>query len=217
MTPAQAYSTVRLQLNEATAAFWSNAEIYGYLWEGECLLAGKLGLFQAITAHTTVTGTSAYTCPDNWLRISRITYDGKKLKKGDFTERDYLDGTNYGSTPQSGKPQMYTEWAESVYTFPVPDDAKTLEFFGLKAPAEVVSGASSFSIKDQSLQQMLPDYAIWKASLKDGDTGRADRHKQAWEQNVLRAETIWVDKKAEDRTYAIKDEDDYPGGFLGMD
>lgn len=217
MTPAQALYTVRSQLNETTAAFWTDAEIYGYLWEGECVLAGKLGLFQVASAHTTVTATSVYTCPDSWLRISRLTYDGKKLKKGDFTDRDYLDGTNYGSTPQSGQPVMYTEWGQSVYLFPVPDQAKTLGFFGLKAPAQIVTASTVFSIKDESLQQMIPDYALWKSTLKDGDAGRADRYERAWNANVLRAESMWVDHKAEDRIYAVKDEDEYPGGSLGMD
>jgi hypothetical protein len=217
MTPAQGLLTIRQQLNETTAAFWSDAEIYGYMWEAECLLAGKLGLNQAVTAHTTITDASAYTCPDSWNRISRLTYDGKKLKRGDFTDRDYLDGTNYGSTPQSGKPQMYTEWGNNVYLFPVPDTAVGLNFFGLKSPPQIVTASTLFSIREEAIQQMIPDYAIWKASLKDGDAGRADRHKQAWEINILRAESMWVDKKGEDRIYAVKDEDEYPGGSLGMD
>lgn len=216
MTPAQALTRVRQQINETTSAFWTDAEIYGYMWEAECILAGKLGLFQAISAHTTVTGTSAYTCPDSMLRVSRVTYDGKKLKKADFTERDYLDGTNYGSTPQAGKPVMYTEWAQSVYLFPVPDDAKTLNFYYLKAPSEITA-AAAFSVKDESLQQMIPDYGVWKCSMKDGDMNRGDRHLNAWDANVKRAESIWVDHKMEDRIMGVKDEDQFSGGILGME
>jgi hypothetical protein len=44
MTPAQALTRVRTQINETTAAFWTDAEIYGYMWEAECILAGNLGL-----------------------------------------------------------------------------------------------------------------------------------------------------------------------------
>lgn len=216
MTPAQALARCRQQINETTAAFWSDAEIYGYMWEAESILAGKLGLFQAISAHTTVTGTSAYTCPDSMLRLSRITYDGKKLKKADFTERDYLDGTNYGSTPSSGKPQIYTEWGQSVYLLPVPDAAATLNFFYLKAPSEITASAS-FSVKDETLQQMIPDYCVWKCSMKDGELTRADRHQNAWEKNVLRAESMWIDHKMEDRILSVKDEDQFSGGELGMD
>lgn len=217
MTPAQALASVRGQLNETTAAFWSDAEIYRYLWEGECLLAGKIGNIQAITAHTTITDTSVYTCPDSYLRLSRVTYDGKKLKRIDFTERDYLAGQNYGSTVQTGKPVAYSEWAQNVYLFPVPDAAAGLNVYFLKAPSQIVTASVSFSIQDESIQQMIPDYAVWKAAMKDGDTDRADRHKQIWEQNVLRAESMWVDKKGEDRIYAVKDEDQHAGGELGMD
>lgn len=216
MTPAQALTRTRLSLNETTAAFWTDAEIYSYMWEAECILAGKLGLFQATTAHTTVTGTSAYTFPDSMLRLSRLTYDGKKLKKADFTERDYLDGTDYGSTPQSGKPEIYTEWAQQAYLFPVPDAAATLRWFFLKAPAEITA-AAAFSVKDEALQQMIPDYCVYKCSLKDGELNRADRHQRAWEANVLRAESMWQDRKMEDRILHVKDEDEYAGGNLGMD
>lgn len=216
MTPAQALTRVRQSLNETTAAFWSDAEVYSYMWEAECILASKLGLFQATTAHTTVTDTSAYTFPDSTLRMERLTYDGKKLKKADFTERDYLDGTDYGSTLQSGKPEIYIEWAEQVFLFPVPDDAKTLRFFFLKAPTEITA-AGAFSVKDESLQQMIPDYCIWKCSLKDQEMARADRHQQAWEANVLRAESIWSDRKTADRILSVKDEDEHAGGNLGMD
>lgn len=216
MTPAQALTRVRTQLNETTAAFWTDAEVLGYMWEAECILAGKLGLFQAVTAHTTVTDTSAYTFPDSMLRLSRLTYDGKKLKKADFTERDYLDGTNYGSTLQSGKPEIYVEWGQQAYLYPVPDAAATLRWFFLKAPSEITA-AAAFSVKDESLQQMIPDYCVWKCSLKDGELNRADRHKQAWEANVLRAESMWADKKGEDRIYHVQDEDEHAGGALGMD
>lgn len=216
MTPAQALTRVRQSLNETTAAFWSDAEIYGYMWEAESILAGKLGLFQAVTAHTTVTDTSAYTFPDSLIRVSRLTYDGKKLKKVDFTERDYLDGTNYGSTPQTGQPEVYAEWGQSVYLLPVPQSAATLQWWFLKAPVEITA-AGAFSVKDETLQQMIPDYCVYRASMKDGEVNRADRYKNAWETNVLRAESMWVDKKAEDRIYAVKDEDEHAGGVLGMD
>jgi hypothetical protein len=216
MTPAQALTRTRLQLNETTAAFWTDAEICGYMWEAECILAGKLGLFQAVTAHTTVTGTSAYTFPDSLIRVSRLTYDGKKLKKIDFTERDYLDGTNYGSTRQTGQPEAYAEWGQSVYLQPVPQSAAALQWFFLKAPAEITA-AGAFSIKDETLQQMIPDYCVYKASMKDGELNRADRHYRAWEANVLRAESMWMDKKGEDRVYHVRDEDEFAGGVLGID
>lgn len=217
MTPAQALTRTRTQLGETTAAFWSDAEIYGYLWEAECILTGKLGLNQATSSHTTVTGTSTYTFPDSLLRVERLTYNGKKLKKASFTDRDYLDGTDYGSTADTGNPEMYTEWAQQVYLYPVPDAAQTLGWFFYKAPAEITTASTVFTIKDEAIQQMIPDYAVWKCSLKDQEISRAERHKQSWEQNVLRAESMWSDKHQSDRISGVKDEDEYPGGFLGMD
>lgn len=217
MTPVQALATVRTQLNETTAAFWTDAEIMAYLWEGETILAGKIGGIQAATAHTTVTGTAAYAKPTNCLRIDRLTYNGKKLKKGDFRDRDSLDGTTYGSTLQSARPEMYVEWGVSVYLYPVPDDAKPLDYFFFKSPTVLTATASAFSLQEETLQAMLPDYAIWKGSMKDQELTRADRHKKYWDDNLLRAESIWNDRNNQDRVLGVKDEDEYAGGPLGMD
>jgi hypothetical protein len=139
--------------------------------------------------------------------------DGKKLKKIDFTERDYLDGANYGSTIQTGRPEAYVEWGQTAILYPVPQSAAALNWYFLKAPAEITA-AGAFSVPDESIQQMIPDYCVWKCSQK---LNRADRHKQAWEANVLRAESMWVDKKGEDRVYHVRDEDEFAGGVLGID
>jgi hypothetical protein len=217
MTPAQALSTVRYQLNEVTAAFWTDAEIYGYLWEAETILGAELGLFQAYTAHTTTTDTSVYTFPDSTARIENITYDGKKLKAADMRDREYYDGIDYGSTRPTGDPAIYVPWNQNVYLSPVPNDAKTLAFWYYKHAAQITTASTVFSIQDESLQQMLPDYAIWKGSMKDQELNRADRHKQYWDSNVKRAHGIWGDKKYQDRLLVVKDEDDYAGNTLGMD
>jgi len=217
MTPAQALSSVRNQLNETTAAFWSDAEIYGYLWEAESLLGAELGLFQAYSAHTTVTGTSVYTFPDSLNRIENVTYDGKKLKAADMRDRALLDGMDYGSTRPTGNPEIYVPWNEKIYLSPVPTTAAALEFWFYKHPAQITTSSTVFSIQDLSIQQMLPDYAVWKASLKDQELNRADRHKQYWDENVRRAVGIWSDKKFNDRILVVKDEDDYSGGSFGMD
>jgi hypothetical protein len=213
---SDALTNCRRQLNETTAAFWSDAEIYGYLSEAERLLAGKIGGYQVRTAHTTVTGTSTYTMPAGCLRIDRVTYDGKKLKGANFRDRDFLDGTDYGSTLQSGKPEIYIPFGSEISLFPVPDDAKTLQWFFRKTPTRITN-ATAFTIQEETLQEMLPDYAIWKCSLKDQELARADRHKQAWDQNLTMAASIWSDRETQDTISHVRDEDEFAGGQLGMD
>lgn len=216
MDSGDALTRVRRAINETTAAFWSDAEIYGYLSEGERLLAGRLGGVQASTSHTSVTDTSAYTKPDGCLRIDRVTWDGQKLKRIQFRDRDYVDGTVYGSTIQSGKPDSYVEWGTQITLYPVPDDAKTLQYLFRKIPTRITN-ATAFTIQEETLQEMLPDYAIWNCSLKDGELNRADRHRNAWEKNFEAAYSIWSDRENQDGIHQVRDEDEYPGGSLGMD
>lgn len=216
MDSGDALTRVRRAINETTAAFWSDAEIYGYLSEGERLLAGRLGGVQASTSHTSVTDTSAYTKPDGCLRIDRVTWNGRKLRRGNYRDRDFLDGTDYGSTLQTGKPEMYLEWGAQIVLFPVPDDAQALQYFFRKIPTRITN-ATAFTIQEETLQEMLPDYAVWNCSLKDGELNRADRHKQAWDNNVQTAYSIWSDRENQDGIHHVRDEDEYAGGQLGMD
>lgn len=216
MDSSEALTSVRRNLNETTAAFWSDAEIYGYLSEAERLLASRIGGYQVNTTHTSVTGTSAYSRPDGCLRIDRVTWNGKKLRKATYRERDFMDGTDYGSTLQTGNPEMYIEWGTQIVLFPVPDAAQSIQYFFRKNPTRITN-ATAFTIQEESLQEMLPDYAIWKCSLKDGEINRADRHKQAWDQNVQLAYSIWSDRENQDMIPHVRDEDEFAGGMLGMD
>ena len=217
MTPAEALSTTRLQINETTADFWTDAEIYGYLSEAERLLAGRIGGYQVNTTHTTVTDTSAYTKPDGCLRIEAVIYDGHKLRKGALRDRQYLDGMSYGSTRPTGPPEMYMEWGSQIRLSPVPQSAVNLEYFFNKTPTRIVTASTVFTIQEETLQEMIPDYAMWKCSLKDQELARADRHKEAWDQNVERAVSIWNDRQNQDTIPHVRDEDEYAGGVLGMD
>ena len=180
------------------------------------IIGAKLGLFEATTDHTTITDTSVYTFPDNTVKIHQITYNGKKLKQDDFRGRERLDGADYGYTPSTGNPEIWIPWNNQVTLSPVPDAAKALKFYFKKTPATITTSSTVFSIQEDSITQMLPDYAIWKGSMKDQELNRADRHLAAWNANVQTAAQIWDDKKYDDRILSVKDEDDYYSNYLGM-
>lgn len=218
MTPAQVLSLVRSQLNETTANYWTDNEIYSYMWEAENQLAEECGYTQAVTAHTTVTDQSVYTVPDDCLKIARVTFDGKKLKKVAPVDIDLLDGTTAGSTIQSGKPEVYKEWGQNITLYKTPDDtygAKALYFEFYKAPA-VISGSTAFTISNVAAQQKIPEYCLWRCKNKEKDP-RAVDHYQIWNSYVEKAKAHKVDEETWDMQLHVRDEDDYPGGSMGMD
>lgn len=218
MTPAQALTLVRSQLNETAANFWTDAEIYAYMWEAENQLAQECGYTQAVTTHTTVTDQSAYTAPDDCLKIARVTFDGKKLKKVTAEDIDRLDGTTVGSTIQSGKPTVYKEWGQNITLYKTPDDtygAEPLYFEFYKAPA-VISGATDFTISNVAAQQLIPEYCLWRCKSKDKDKSAAD-HYQVWKAGIESAKVGKIDEEFWDEQVRVRDEDDYPGDVLGID
>lgn len=215
MTPSQALSLIRNQINETTANYWSDAEIYSYMWQAEKLLAPLMGYAQAVTAHTTVTDQSVYTVPDNSMDVVRVTFDGKKLKKVEAIDIDNLDGTTAGSTIQSGKPEVYKIWGGDITVYPTPDDANGaeplyMEF--LKTPTEITAASPAFTLSSVTGREYIPDYAIYRC-LKKAKENEANDYYTIWNNNLIKARDL--DDKDEDMY--VRDEDEYPGGSLGMD
>lgn len=217
MNPQSALSAVRENLNEAVSAFWSDTEIYGNLSQAETILASKTGGIEAITSRTSVTGTSFYTSPDNLLRINRLTYDGKKLKRVNGVDVDYLDGSTYGKTVSTGNPEVYKAWAGGVTLYPTPDAAKTIIFDIIKSPTLINTASTQFSIINAAIHQHVIPYATYKAYLKAGEVNLADRWERDWKTGLDMAVSTKLDEDGWDKTPYVLDEDLYAGGQLGMD
>jgi len=217
MTPAEALSLVRNQINETTANFWSDAEIYAYMWEAENQLCAIVGYEQAVTAHTTITDTSVYTTPDDSLRITRVTYDGRPLKRSTAREIDLLNGTTYGGTVTAGKPEVYKQWGTNVTLYPTPEEAKELYFEFMEAPAQITTASTLFSIHNVAIQQMIPDYSVLRCMLKDTENQLVPVYKQKWDENIQRARSIASDEEDYDRYDTVRDEQLYPDDQIGSD
>ena len=217
MNVQSAFSSIRFQLNETTAAFWTDTEIYGYMSEGELELSYRTGGIKAATTHTTVTDTSVYALPADVLRINRVTYDGKKLKKVDDTDIDWLDGTTYGSTVAAGSPEVYREFNDEITLYETPDDAKPLIFEIIKSPTVIGTASTQFTLVNDAIHKNVIPYTLWKAYTKANELNQADRYKAEFEEGAARAISTQRDQEDWDRIAYVKDEDQYPGGNLGMD
>jgi hypothetical protein len=189
MTPSDVLSRVRDQLAETTAAFWTNAELYRYMADGEREVNLMVSYNIVVTAATTTTGTSGYALPSSCLSVMRLTYDGVPLRKTDrnLRDRDALDMPSYGGTLQSGSPTHFYEFTGYAYLWPTPDAAKTINYFFLKDPTEVASGTTAFTIP-ANYHNCLQDYVLYRAYLKDQDQGKSDWYKREFMQGVADAQ-----------------------------
>lgn len=218
-TPASCLDDVRAQFNELTAnaTFLTENEIHTWQWEAENHLCSIIGYIEATTTHSTVTDTSEYTLPDNCLKIARVSYSGKRLKHMDDRDIELQEGTSAGSSRGTGEPKGYRIWGGMCKVSPVPDAATSLAFEFFKGASMVATASTLFTLSDTVIQQMIPSYCLWRASLKDKDYDNADRYQQEWEHNLQRAHSIREDKHSYDRIQGVKDEDEYAGGEIGMD
>jgi len=196
MVPTDVLSRVRDQLAETTAAYWTNAELYRYMTDGEREVNNMFECNVSTTAHTSTTGTSGYTNPDDCLVIYRLTYDGVPLKKLDRNKRgvDALDMPGYGGTGESGNPTHYYELNGTVQLWPNPDASATVGFQFLKDTSALVSGSTAFEVPANH-HTPLQDYVLYRAYLKDQDQGKSEWYKREFLQGLADSQRREYQKK----------------------
>jgi hypothetical protein len=215
MTPYQVLSNVRNQLYETTAAFWTDAEIYNYIWHAEQEIVLQIHCATIQTAATTVTAQSMYTAPESMYYIDRMTWSNVKLKKIDFTDLDTLQRPGYGGTYTSGSPTYYYLSGIQFGLWPIPASSATLNIYGSKIPI-LATGASSEFVCEPLFHPCIQDYALYRCWLKDQDDGRSKFFESQWKQGLSRAYTYWAARENADAHYTVRDEDNYPSEELGL-
>lgn len=217
MIPSQILSTVRAQVYETTPAFYTDAEIYSYMWQGEQELTAQIPCTETIdtTSVTSASGTEYYNKPSDVLYIERVEWDNVKLKKIDYRDRDALDSNGYGSALSSGEPYAYYEYGSQIGLYPVPNSINNVTLHYIKEPAAIVTASTSFTIPSFFARHIV-DYCLFRMYAKDQDDGRANFHRQQWEINLSRAKQAWSQRQFKDALPVVKDAGNYPETELGM-
>lgn len=210
MTPSEVYTLVRNQVAETTPDFWGESEIYNLLWNAETVLASEVDCTEYTTTDTSVASTREYTRPTSALKISRVTWDGTKLKKINFTDVDKIEG----DTEDFGDPVYYYEYGSSIGLVPTPTQAKTIKYYYLKKPVALSSSSTAFTIPAE-FGHYLADYALYHMYLKD-QSELAQTHIQTWQNNLALAKQQWAARRALDNYQIVRDEDQYQYSDLGI-
>jgi len=183
MTPGNILSRVRDQLVEATAAFWTDAELYRYMSDSESEINNMVECNQLSTTTATVTATSGYTLATDCLMVTRMTYDGVPLKQIDQRERSTLDMSGYGGSPQSGDSTNWYRYGGMAYLWPIPARAVDLKYWYVGEPVAITTASVAFTIPQQ-YHTAMQDYVLYRCFVKDQDQGKAEWHKREFMQGV---------------------------------
>ena len=216
MTPAQILSTVRYQINEPTANFWADQEIYDYQWQAECIINDLTKCNeQTYSGITTSANVAEYSMPSNVLFVTRVTWDYARLKKIDFRELENREWLSYGQTIQSGEPDSYYIFGNNIGLYPTPNDTQLTKLWFIAQPAQLTSSSTSFDIP-QYFHHLIPDYCLWRMWSKDQESDRAPFHMTRWQENLQQAVISWQQRQKSDKIFVVKDSNLYPNTLGGM-
>lgn len=167
---------IRSDLDEATARYWTDAELNTWINEAAKDIAKRSEtLLTKHTATSVVAGTNTYTLPTDVVRINGIEYvetgstQVQPLHPATRPQMETIWGLNQG---QLGTPQFYIPWGFSpsmtVQLFPVPSIGGTLNIYYYRLPALAVSDGNSVEVP-QGWEDLIVHYVEYRAKRKDRD------------------------------------------------
>lgn len=213
MTVTEILDTARDLYNASSDTFFTDTQMYNWLWKACNVLATKAYCIEASSSVTTVAGTQNYVFPTNAFAIKRVVYNGRKLKRVTFREDDSVTLAN-STTTQQGASTYYYEWNGYIYLRPIPDSAVTLTWYTYNLQAAISSGATTPSIPTEFHMDTV-EYLLYCMFSKDKDSASANVHRDAWMQAVQEAIRSRRMRRRSDSFATVQDEDSLPSSVLG--
>lgn len=182
MTSAEALARVRTLLDEASAGFWTDNEIYSALTDGQNeVITIKLNEFRvkskfdlntplpdslrALVTSTTGTGTTSLAA--DYLHYVNVYTSTTPVYVRDFNFNRSHSSMNTYLASSSSTPYCYFNATQIVFETSV---SWTLDY--LKQPADIASGANPPTLEDKAMNAVI-QYAFALLLKKDKDP-RAD-------------------------------------------
>ena len=206
MTPLEVITTARRFHNAEGDDFWSDAELYDYLYFCAQKLAKESQCIENRYTDVSVASQQEYSKPTRSIEIKRVEYDGRKLDHIDFRMLDSI--TLNTNTTITGTPQYYYWFDNVIGLHPIPDTAAlTIKVYSYDYPS-VPSATSTLEIPVQyhdalcygvralmstkelghpntNFYQQIWDAAVQEVVMKERKRKRADKFRR-----VLREEDL---------------------------
>lgn len=205
-TPTELVTKARERYNANDDNFWSNSSLYQLIYEAQMVLAREALCIQRIHETTTVASTREYAKPTNTISIKRVEYDGIRVRPYSWREDDAYTFDD-STTTVEGSPEYYTEWNESIFLRPTPDDAKTLKIYSYMQP-QIVTQTSTLEVPDEFHSDILL-YMLAEMASKEQNYNAANRYYDQWLMAVREAKKWYRRKKRGDDFAVVFNEDVY--------
>lgn len=167
-------TTLRDRLDEATAAFWADAELNRYLNEGAIQVARRSESLRSTASINIVAGTADYTAPTNIIRNYRAEYARSSNEIWPLEPRDLnsMDPLWVPYRTNQSRPAVYTMWgvsgAMTISLWPVPNESITggLKLYYYKLPTAMATDGASLDLPN-GWDELPVLYAEYVALRKD--------------------------------------------------
>jgi hypothetical protein len=217
MLPTDINTASRDLYNATSDTFFSDTQIYNWMYIAEQELAWKARCIEKINSAgaitTTTSGTQSYAYPTNTFSIKRITVNGKKLKRITGREDDAITLSNSTVTTQ-GWPIYYTDFGTSIAMRPIPDSSSyPISWYTYDLPT-LPSATGTLDVP-VAFHMWLCDYVLYRMFAKDKDTVNMQFHKGEWDKHVVNAVQYMRLLHRNDSFKTVQSEDNLPVTILG--
>lgn len=212
MTPPQVVAAARDLYNATGDSFFSDLQIYNWIWQAEHELAMKALAIEATYSGSTVAAQQNYSYPTNAIALKFVTVNGKKVKRITGREDQAITLSNQTATTM-GWPIYYTDWNSTIYFRPIPDGIYTLAI-NYYSDATVPSASGTIDVP-VLFHFDLVDYVLMRMYAKDKSLDSAEFHGALWAQHVKDCIIYMKKKRRTDSFATVQSEDNLPVTILG--
>ena len=194
VTLLQARTQVRELLDEASAQFWTDANLNDWLNEACADVARRLEWKRVIANIDVDAGTQTYTAPVDVYRIHRIEFvpdssnNTYTVEFRGYMEMDQIWGIN--QQWPANYPLYYTLWKVppimSIILYPVPSQNGTLNVYYYQNITKAVADGDNIDCL-VGWEDVTYDYAVYRALRKDADSRWQD-FKATYEEKLISME-----------------------------
>ncbi len=194
-TIAEIITSVRYQINEATASFWTDAEITTYVNEAQEIIATETKCLSKYYTHVLeaddIVNDREVRLYTDFIALDEggVTYAGKPLEQTSLKE---LDEHYRGWRDAAGTPARFYFRSDYIGFNTPPSVGDTVAYYGIERATEL-SGSTvplSGDYRTVSFRRYMRDYAIAMCWYKKGEDAKGDRFMAFFERGISNINAI---------------------------
>lgn len=182
-TLAEIQAAVQRQFGDDTEAQITLVDITRWANEGQLKIARETDALLETVVIPSVIGTSDYVLPVDFLRIDRVTYDGKVIYKTTSQELDAYNPSRHVAPAPQGTPSRFLIRRKKIVVYPAPDAVKNISVEIVTRPATLVNGGDIPEIPVE-LHNDIVRFALARAYELDGDRTSARETMESFRDGV---------------------------------